>query len=116
MTATLIILPLLAAGLLALAVYEWHVSRQIVRLAQRVHDAMDGCQTVWVRITWRTRDVPWELHTADLTLDCLPDLLADHPDLCDAIEHDTAWISFPTHPDRREGGHHGDKANKHDRG
>ena len=85
MTATLIILPLLAAGLFALAVYEWHVS-------------------------------PWELHAADLTLDCLPELLADRPDLRDAIEHDTAWISFPTHPDRREGGHHGDKANKHDRG
>lgn len=113
MSLPLIILPTLAAGLLALAIYEWHVSRQIERLAQRVHDAMDGCQTVWVRITWRTRDVPWELHTADLTLDCLPDLLADHPDLCDAIEHDTAWISFPTHPDHRKGGHHGDR---HDRG
>ena len=116
MSMPLIILPLLAAGLLALAIYEWHVSRQIERLAQRVHDAMDGCQTVWVRITWRTRDVPWELHTADLTLDCLPDLLADHPDLCDAIEHDTAWISFPTHPDRREGGHHGNQNQRHDRG
>ena len=51
MTATLIILPGLAVILLALAVYEWLVSRQIVRLAQRLHDAMDGCQTVWVRIT-----------------------------------------------------------------
>lgn len=112
MTATLIILPLLAAGLLALAIYEWHVSRQIERLAQRVHDAMDGCQTVWVSITWRWSPA-WELHTADLTLDCLPDLLADRPDLRDAIEHDTAWISFPTHPDHREGGHHGDR---HDRG
>ena len=53
MTTTLIILPLLAAVLFALAVYEWYVSRQIERLAQRVHDAMDGCQSVWVRITWR---------------------------------------------------------------
>ena len=113
MTTTLIILPLLAAGLLALAIYEWHVSRQIERLAPRVHDAMDGCQGVWVRITWRTWDVPWDLHAADLTLDCLPELLADQPDLRDAIEHDTAWISFPTHPDHRKGGHHGQR---HDRG
>ena len=112
MTATLIILPTLAAILLALAVYEWHVSRQIARLAQRVHDAMDGCQTVWVSITWRWSPA-WELHTADLTLDCLPELLAARPDLRAAIEHDTAWISFPTHPDRREGGHHGQR---HDRG
>ena len=107
MSLPLIILPTLAMILLALAVYEWHVSRQIERLAQRVHDAMDGCQGVWVRITWRTLDVPWDLQTADLTLDCLPDLLADHPDLRDAIEHDTAWISFPTHPDRRKGDRHG---------
>ena len=113
MTATLIILPGLAVILLALAVYEWLVSRQIVRLAQRLHDAMDGCQTVWVRITWRTWDVPWDLHATDLTLDCLPDLLANRPDLRDAIEHDTAWISFHTHPDHRKGGHHGDR---HDRG
>lgn len=107
MSLPLIILPTLAAGLLALAIYEWHVSCQIERLAQRVHDAMDGCQGVWVRITWRTWDVPWDLHAADLTLDCLPDLLADHPDLRDAIEHDTAWISFPTHTDRRKGDRHG---------
>lgn len=46
MSLPLIILPTLAMILLALAVYEWHVSRQIERLAQRVHDAMDGCQTV----------------------------------------------------------------------
>lgn len=116
MTATLIILPTLAMILLALAIYEWRVSRQIERLAQRVHDAMDGCQSVWVRITWRTWDVPWDLHAADLTLDCLPELLADRPDLRDAIERDTAWISFPTHPDRREGGHHGDQSQRHDRG
>lgn len=107
MTATLIILPGLAVILLALAVYEWLVSRQIVRLAQRVHDAMDGCQSVWVRITWRGWREPWELHAADLTLDCLPDLLANRPDLRDAIEHDAAWISFPTHTDRRKGDRHG---------
>ena len=107
MSLPLIILPTLAAGLLALAVYEWHVSRQLARLAQRLRDAMDGCQDVWVRVTWRTWREPWALHAADLTLDCLPDLLADHPDLRDAIEHDTAWISFPTHTDRRKGDRHG---------
>ena len=110
------ILLTLAALLTGIAIYELHVSCEAKALADRLAAAMDGCQTVWVHITWRGWREPWELHAADLTLDCLPDLLADQPDLRDAIEHDTAWISFPTHPDHRKGGHHGDKANKHDRG
>ena len=107
------ILLALAALLTGIAIYELRVSCEAKALADRLAAAMDGCQSVWVRITWRTWDTPWELHAADLTLDCLPDLLADRPDLRDAIEHDTAWISFPTHPDHRKGEHHGQR---HDRG
>ncbi len=61
MSLPLIILPTLAMILLVLAIYEWHVSRQIERLAQRVHDAMDCCQTVWVHITWRGWREPWDM-------------------------------------------------------
>ncbi len=42
------------------------------------------------------------MHRADLTLDCIGDLLADRPDLRDAILHDEAWISFAPHDPTRE--------------
>ena len=46
------ILLALAALLTGIAIYELHVSCEAKALADRLAAAMDGCQTVWVHITW----------------------------------------------------------------
>ena len=91
------ILLALAILLTGIAIYELHVSREISALADRLTSAFDACTDTTVTVQWRTRQAPWDMHRADLTLDCIGDLLADRPDLRDAIRHDEAWISFTPH-------------------
>lgn len=98
----LLILLALAILLTGIATYELHVSREISALADRLTAALDACGDTTVTIQWRTRQAPWDMHRADLTLDCIGDLLADRPDLRDAILHDEAWISFTPHDPTRE--------------